>query len=98
MGHATADLLGLVARHCEELAPRLEQLGLHLSVDTRTTHGSTEVAIYFYESEELVDVLEFWIVRDGKPTVTQQDLSAYLDDAFRLVVESLEEQGAVKGS
>lgn len=49
--------------------------------------GSVELTIYFWQGKDLVDALEFHVVRDGQPAETEEALVEWLtrqlDDVLR---------------
>jgi len=67
-----------------EYEPQLRTLGLECVVHPlrRTSDGAlnytSEVVIDFRDSKGIVDVLEFHVVREGRPVVTRGELKARL--------------------
>jgi hypothetical protein len=70
----------------------LDALGLRTDVQTeRREEGErrgSEIRIAFWREENLIDVIEDFVFRDGQPTASREELRRWLEDGIREVLES----------
>jgi hypothetical protein len=64
----------------EEYGASLSRVGLRANCRgvTRAIPTVTEVTIDFYRGNDLIDSMEFFVERDGKPVVSAHEIDAWL--------------------
>ena len=60
----------------------LSRFGIRYDLERHEQRESVEVAVYFYSGREVVDVLEFFVIRNGAPSVELPELDVWVHDSL----------------
>ena len=82
--------IAVIEQKLVENAARFAQLGLRPVVETRSSTEATEVSIYFYAHDDIVDVLEFFVLEDGKPTASPAEFRHWITASIQAVIDDRE--------
>jgi hypothetical protein len=73
----------LAAAVGEAHADRLENAGLRVTTENRRwADGGEELRVVFWRGDRLVDVLEDFILRDGRPVASLEEFETWLRRGF----------------
>lgn len=84
-----AAVLREVERVLESYASELMQSGLRAELVglQKRNSGTTELTIYIWRDADLIDALEFFVTESGKPAAAEDEITFWLHEQLRGVLQ-----------